>query len=243
VTLSIVACHQEEGLLGCAVTSCAIAAGRRILHIRAGVGAAVAQASSELRWGEQLLDAVYRGCDPSAAVTELANADNQLAVVNAAGIVGVHTGDACPPHAGHASGPTFSAQANLAAEPDAWERMHAAFVDASGPLAERLVAALAASGGDSRGQQGAAVLVTGARPGDELAGYAAEPHVDLRVDDHRDPVGELARLLALHRAHNEMRLALNGGPDELERVVAPLVDRHPGDPLLTRALQRARRQL
>ncbi|HET6873401.1 MAG TPA: DUF1028 domain-containing protein, partial [Acidimicrobiales bacterium] len=94
MTLSIIAREADTGLLGCAVTSCAVAAGRRILHVRAGVGVSVAQASSMLSWGEDLLDAAAAGRDPAEAVAALARADNQLALVDAAGRVGVHTGAA-----------------------------------------------------------------------------------------------------------------------------------------------------
>ena len=126
------------------------------------------------------------------------------------------------------------------------ERILAAFIehiDAGDPLAEALIAALDASGDDRRGKQSAAVIVTGTGP---LTGYADEPHVDLRVDDHREPVGELRRLLDLHRAHCAMRLAFaasakDGGFDLLA-AIAPLAERHPHDPHLARAFDTARRR-
>ena len=103
-------------------------------------------------------------------------------------------------------------------------------------MAERLVAALDASGGDAaRGHQGAAVIVTGFGP---LRGYADEPHVDLRVDDHRNPVGELRRLLALHRAHCEMRRIQDVPEEQRTLVIEALSREHPGDPHLERALRR-----
>jgi hypothetical protein len=175
MTLSILAREPETGMLGCAVTSCAVAAGRRILHARAGVGVAVAQASSMLVWGEELLDAAQAGTEPAVAVADLARPDNQLALLAVTGRIGIHTGPECEAHAGHSVRDGVCAQANLAALPDAWELMVEAYLSAPGPLAERLVSALAASGGDSRGQQGAAVIVTGATTDDELAGFWYEP--------------------------------------------------------------------
>lgn len=192
-----------------------------------------------LRWGDELLDAAEAGDDPEAAVRLWAQPDNQLALVDIQGRVGVHTGSGCPGHAGHATADDVSAQANLAALPDAWHRMVAAYAETAGPMAERLVAALAASGGDVRGRQAAAVMVTGGTPGDDLAGFWFEPHVDLRVDGHHDPVPALARLLSLHRAHNEMRRVANlHAPDRLE-VLRPLLAAHPDDPQLTRAANAA----
>ena len=196
-----------------------------------------------LSWGEDLLDAAAAGRDPAEAVAALARADNQLALVDAAGRVGVHTGAACEAHAGHISGIGGAAQANLAARPGAWEAMLSVFDTTAGPLAERLVAALAASGGDRRGQQAAAVVVTGGAPGQEMTGFWWEPHVDLRVDDHRAPVAELDRLLRLHRAHCEMRRVLaetDLEPDDRLAVLEPLLTAHPEDPHLNRAVQSAR---
>lgn len=112
-----------------------------------------------------------------------------------------------------------------------------AFRAARAPLAERLVAALGASGGDARGRQSAAVVVTGRGP---LRGDADEPHVDLRVDDHRHPVEELRRLLSLHRAQCRMRQMLDGALPVLEAEVTGLLATHPEDPFLRRASSRLR---
>ncbi len=235
VTLSIVACEREERVVGAAVTSCAIAAGRRTLHVRSGVGAAVAQASSEIAWGEELLDRLGGGADARLAIEPFKRGTSQVAVIDFSGAYAVHTGEFCDPHAGHASARDVVAQANTAAQPDAWQRMIDAYLDSKGPLAERMVAALAASGGDARGQQAAAVIVTGTHP---LRGYPDEPHVDLRVDDHRDPVAELQRLLALHRAHCTMRAIDHlDGPERI-RTIGAMLSVHPGDPHLESTLRR-----
>ena len=126
-----------------------------VLRLRGG--------SALLRWGDELLDAAEAGQEPEVAVTVLAQSDNQLALVNCQGRVG-HTGSACPGHAGHATADNVSAQANYAVLPDAWHRMVGTYAETDGPMAERLVAALTASGGDARGRQAAAVMVTGGVP-------------------------------------------------------------------------------
>jgi uncharacterized Ntn-hydrolase superfamily protein len=243
VTLSIVAYDVRANVVGAAVTSCVVAAGRRVLHVRPGVGAAVAQASSEITWGEEILDALAAGRTPADAIAPFAKDRTQLAAVDFTGGVAVHTGPRCDSHAADAVQPVehVSAQVNTAALADAAERMLHAFhaLGDGAALAERLVAALAASGDDARGKQSAAVIVAGPGP---LTGYADEPHVDLRVDDHRDPVAELERLLALHRAHCAMRLAFADAGADLLAVVAPLAERHPDDPHLARALDTARKR-
>jgi uncharacterized Ntn-hydrolase superfamily protein len=237
VTMSIVAFDADEGTVGAAVTSCAIAAARRVLHVRPGVGAAVAQGASEIPWSEDILDAVGSRVSLAEALARFLRDDNQLAVVGFGGGVAVHTGSGCVPHAGHVVGGPVACQVNTAALADAADRMLGAFHTASGPLAERLVAALAASGGDTRGQQAAGVIVAGAGP---LRGHPDEPHIDLRVDDHRAPVDELGRLLSLHRAHCTMRLLSGDDSDQKITVLEGLLREHANDPHLLRALQRAR---
>jgi uncharacterized Ntn-hydrolase superfamily protein len=119
-------------------------------------------------------------------------------VVDSAGTVAVHTGDGCMAHAGDAVGDGFSAQANLMASPDVWPAMAEAFGASQGPLSRRLLAALEAgegAGGDVRGRQSAALLLVPAE------GEPWERSVDLRVEDHPDPLGELERLLGLHEAY------------------------------------------
>ena len=240
MTLSIVARDPAEGVVGAAVTSCALAAGRRILHVRPGVGAAVAQASSEIRWGDDLLGLLASGSTAAEAVQRFAFDETQIAAIGFDGAPAVHSGVGCTNYVQDRLAADVSCQVNTAALPDAADRMSDAFANAEGPLAERMVAALAASGGDARGQQGAAVVVTSDRP---LGGYADEPHVDLRVDDHRDPVAELARLLALHRAHCTMRLLEDHPANDRIAVLLRLLDSHAGDPHLERAVGRARDQM
>lgn len=237
MTLSILAFDQEQQIIGAAVTSCALAAGRRILHVRPGIGAAAAQASSEITWGEDILDLLAGGATPEAAIESFTRDANQVAAIDFTGTHAVHTGPGCEPFAGHSSGEAVVAQVNTAVLPDAPERMIEAYLHHDGPMPERLVAALAACGGDARGHQAAAVVVSGITP---LRGYPDEPHVDLRVDDHRDPAAELQRLLALHRAHCTMRTVDRLADHERIPTIEGLVRAHPGDPHLERALHRLR---
>src|SRR6185503_181226 len=122
----------------------------------------------------------------------------QVAVVDAHGRVATHTGSSCIAYAGHESGDGFSAQANMMASADVWPAMARAFDASSGPLARRLVVALRAAegaGGDVRGRQSAAIVV---------APPEGEPWrlvVDLRVEDHPEPLDEIERLLDLADAY------------------------------------------
>lgn len=101
VTLSIVAFDAEAGTVGAAVTSCVVAAGPRILHVRPDVGAAVAQAHSEITWGDDILDRLAGGQSPEQAIDPRRQNETQVAAVSMMGTVAVHSGDRCPPHMGH----------------------------------------------------------------------------------------------------------------------------------------------
>jgi uncharacterized Ntn-hydrolase superfamily protein len=127
----------------------------------------------------------------------------QVAMVDSRGEVAVHTGSRCVPKAGSATGDAVSAQANMMERDTVWGAMLGAYSSASGDLADRLMAALRsaeAEGGDMRGRQSAALVVVSA----SLEDRPWQRVIDLRVDDHPDPVGELERLLTLHRAFDHM---------------------------------------
>jgi uncharacterized Ntn-hydrolase superfamily protein len=109
-----------------------------------------------------------------------------------------HTGAGCIAFAGHAAGDDFSVQANMMASDTVWTAMAEAFTRSTGPLARRLLAALRAAeaaGGDARGKQSAAMVVVPAE------GEAFRKTVDLRVEDHPEPLDELERVLTLHDAY------------------------------------------
>jgi len=128
----------------------------------------------------------------------------QVAMLDATGNVAAHTGEKCIPAAGHIIGENFSVQANLMLNEKVWPEMARAFRTARGDLADRLLAALDAAqavGGDIRGKQSAAILIVKGKS----TGRAWEDRImELRVEDHPEPLGELRRLVRLHRAFDHM---------------------------------------
>jgi uncharacterized Ntn-hydrolase superfamily protein len=128
----------------------------------------------------------------------------QVAMIDAGGNVAAHTGSNCIPEAGHRIGENYSVQANLMARDIVPDRMAEAFESATGDLADRMMAALNAAqeaGGDIRGRQSAAILVVSGVP----TGRSWEDTlIDLRVEDHEEPLKELARLLNINRGYAKM---------------------------------------
>jgi uncharacterized Ntn-hydrolase superfamily protein len=207
VTYSIVAWDAENGDLGVAVQSKFLATGAVVPHASAGVGAIATQALANTSYGWRGLRLLARGATPSSALAELVARDplserRQAAIVDAAGEVASHTGRGCMPWAGGVQGHGFACIGNVLVSEATVEAMAHA-MELNAPLPERLVAALdagQAAGGDSRGQQSAALLVV--RTGGGYGGLS-DRMIDLRVDDHRAPISELRRLLQLHRRHFE----------------------------------------
>ena len=128
----------------------------------------------------------------------------QVAMVNALGQVAAHTGARCIAEAGHETGEQFSVQANMMLKKTVWHAMASAFASTSGELSERLMAALDAAqgeGGDIRGKQSAAMLVV---KGEKVENPWQGILVDLRVDDHPEPLQELRRLMVVNKAYESM---------------------------------------
>ncbi|MFM7718369.1 MAG: DUF1028 domain-containing protein, partial [Actinomycetota bacterium] len=128
----------------------------------------------------------------------------QVAVLDARGGVAAHTGSQTIPEAGHVVGDGFSCQANMMWRDTVWDAMATAFAASRGALAGRLLVALEAAeaeGGDVRGKQAARLLVV---PAEATAEPWKDVRVDLRLDDHPEPLPELRRLLDLHRAYERM---------------------------------------
>jgi uncharacterized Ntn-hydrolase superfamily protein len=195
-TFSIVG-RDRDGMLGVAVSSCVLAVGAHCPFVRAGRVAISCQAYLHPYLALDLLDALDGGSDLSAAAAAALAADEgrewrQLIAVGPGGDPIAHTGANADPWAGHRFGTDCAAAGNLLAGADVVAAMVETFASSPGdPLPGRLVAALAAgqaAGGDRRGKQSAALLVGATQP---------MPYVDLRVDDHPDPVAELARLWRL----------------------------------------------
>ena len=204
MTYSIVARDAETGELGVAVQSHWFSVGSIVTWGRTGVGAVATQSIAEPAYGPRLLDRLAVGETPAAALKVELAADErarfrQVAAVDGGGRVAAYTGELCIPFAGHVEGDGFSAQANMMASEEVWPAMASGFEAAEGPLARRLVAALdaaEAAGGDVRGRQSAALLVVPAE------GEPWRRTVELRVEDHPDPLAELRRLVDLREAYD-----------------------------------------
>jgi len=205
-TFSIVARDPAAQELGVAVQSHYFSVGSDVPWAEAGVGAVATQSFVETSYGPRGLRLLRRGMSPAEALRRLTAADpgrdgRQVGIVDARGRSAVWTGTGCIAHAGHATRTNVSVQGNLLASPKVWPAMIRAFEARRGPLAERLVAALEAgqrAGGDARGMQSASLLVVGppvrGRPW-------TSRRIDLRVEDHPEPIADLRRLLALRRAY------------------------------------------
>jgi uncharacterized Ntn-hydrolase superfamily protein len=203
-TYSIAACDLDAQQWGVATQSKFLAVGSVVPWAEPHVGAIATQAYANPRYGRDGLELLREGLGAAEVVERLTDADDgrdhrQLGVVDAKGGSATYTGTECMHWAGGRAGPCFAAQGNILVGEETVAALAAAFTETAGqPLAERLIAALAAAqaaGGDRRGQQSASLLVV-----ERDGGYASlsDTLVDLRVDDHERPVAELARLYELH---------------------------------------------
>ncbi|HEV2140199.1 MAG TPA: DUF1028 domain-containing protein [Candidatus Dormibacteraeota bacterium] len=206
MTYSIVARDKETGELGVAVQSHYFQVGPVVPWAVAGVGAVATQSMVNVSFGPLGVEYMRAGYTAEQALKALLAADTepqarQVALVDAAGGVAVHTGAKCIPAAGHRTGDGFSVQANLMEKDTVWDAMADAYTSTHAPLAERMMAALDAAeaeGGDIRGKQSAAMLVVTGKP----TGHSWEDRViELRVEDAPDPLAELRRLLHVKRAY------------------------------------------
>jgi uncharacterized Ntn-hydrolase superfamily protein len=236
VTYSIVARDERSGELGVAVQSHYLAVGALVSWAEAGVGAVATQSVVEPAYGPRGLELMRSGTSAPAALQRLLEGDElgavrQVALVDRYGRVAAHTGTRCIREAGHRVADGVSTQANIMDRPTVPGAMAAAFGAREGELADRLLAALEAAegeGGDLRGAQSAAMVVVAPR----ASGSPTEDRlVDLRVDDHREPVRELRRLLALRRAYARVEtgdeLAASG---ELEAALVEYAGAHAEQP-------------
>ncbi|PYG01596.1 Uncharacterized conserved protein, Ntn-hydrolase superfamily [Georgenia satyanarayanai] len=204
MTYSIVARSGDS--LGVATATCTLAVGAAVPAAAPGVGAVATQARTNRAFRARGLKLLRAGAAPDEVLAAFAQEDTafgerQVAVLDADGRGAVWTGPECLAWAGGWVRPDVVVAGNLLAGREVLEKMDAAFAaHPSQPLADRLLAALAAgedAGGDRRGRQSAALLVVA---GPQDCGWPPPTIVDLRVDDHADPVGELGRLLALDPA-------------------------------------------
>ncbi len=205
-TFSIVARDPANGDLGVAVQSKFLAVGSVVPWARAGVGAVATQSFANVTYGSEGLRLMAAGWTAPETLKQLLALDDdpaqrQVSLVDASGRTAAHTGAGCFNWAGHIIGEDYACAGNILVGEDTVEAMARTFEATQGTLAERLVTALAAgqaAGGDSRGQQSAALLVV--RTGGGYGGRN-DRYIDLRVDDHTEPIAELRRLLGLYRLY------------------------------------------
>jgi len=201
-TFSIVAYDAEAREWGIAVASKVLAAGYIVPWAKAGVGAIATQAYANLYYGVEGLELLAEGLSAEEALERLRENDaedrlRQVAIIDGVGTVAVFTGEGAPAWSGHVAGDGYSVQGNILVGEEVLKEMERAYVAAEGPLARRLVEALKAgeaAGGDKRGKESAALLVVRA-----AGGYQGKTDrsVDIRVDDHAEPVAELERIYNL----------------------------------------------
>lgn len=205
-TFSIVARDPDTGELGIGVQSKFLAVGSVVPWAKANTGAVATQARANVSYGPEGLSLLEEGLTAALAVERLVAGDDdrdyrQVGMVDRNGNAAAHTGARCLDWAGHHVGNGYACQGNLLAGPEVVAAMARAYEGAAHlpHLADRLLTALAAAqeaGGDRRGKQSAALYVV--RDGGGYGGYN-DRLVDLRADDHPDPIEELRRLLDLHR--------------------------------------------
>ena len=206
MTFSIVGRDSRTGDLGIAVQSKFLAVGAVVPWARAGVGAIATQSWANTAYGPQGLEMLANGLEASAVLDQLLAEDTdratrQVGIVGATGSPVSYTGDGCYSWAGGKTGADYACQGNILVDEETVLAMASTFEQTTGPLSKRLLAALAAgqaAGGDSRGQQSAALLVV--RQGGGYGGFN-DRMIDLRVDDHPQPIQELQRLLLLHELY------------------------------------------
>jgi len=209
-TFSIVALDTASGEMAIGVQSHWFSVGTIVSWGRSGIGVVATQSFVNPAYGPNGLDLMSQGKSAEEALQLLVEADRgrdyrQVAFLDAGGSVSAYTGSSCISSASHAIGENYSVQANMMLNDDVVPAMSKAFVEHDDlPLAERVLKVLQAAqsaGGDIRGKQSAALIVVGPDVEEEVW---KDRKIDLRVDDHQDPLGELDRLLRVHRAYDHM---------------------------------------
>jgi len=236
VTFSLVACDLEARQWGVVVASKFLAVGAVVPWARADVGAVATQASANVSYGPRGLELLATGASAQETIDRLTGDDpgapeRQIGVVDGGGGSATFTGPECFDWAGGRAGPGYAAQGNLLVGAAVVEALADTFEGTEGPLVERLLASLRAgeeAGGDRRGRQSAAVIV---RQTDAGYGGGTDILVDLRVDDHAEPVTELQRLYAIQdllfgRTPEDQLIPLEQVQAELAELLARVG--HPG---------------
>jgi len=224
-TFSIVARDEATGDFGVAVQSKFFNVGAVCPWARAEVGAIATQASANYSYGPEGLKLLEQGLTAAQVVEKLTGPDaqrdrRQLAVIDAKGNVAAWTGPQCNAWAGHRTGKNYSVQGNILAGEEVVKGMERAFLESKGTFAERLAASLEggqAAGGDARGKQSAAVIVVR-----KNALFGSDRFIDLRVDDHPEPIRELGRLVAHYQVMQTSFRAAQLGQKDPAAAIAML---------------------
>jgi uncharacterized Ntn-hydrolase superfamily protein len=199
MTWSIIARNPLTGQIGIAVATRFFAVGARVPHIAPGIGGVATQALVNPYYGIDGVKLLREGSSPREVIDTLIAADDgresrQLHVMDISGRVAAHTGAECVDWCGHIQGDGFSLAGNMLAGAAVLDDTAKAYIaNATLPFAQRLIAAMKAgeaAGGDKRGKQSAALVIQGEEEWSDL---------DLRVDDHTDPLAELERLEQVSR--------------------------------------------
>jgi uncharacterized Ntn-hydrolase superfamily protein len=204
-TFSIIARDPSTGELGFAVQSKAFAAGNRAVTVKAGIGVIAHQASANPMYGAIGFEFLERGFTPQQALDMMLRSDEgrnsrQIAILDVQGRSASWDGPGANDWKGHKCGANYCAQGNILVGPQVVDALAASFESTTGPLAERLMDALdaaQAAGGDARGMQSGALVIT--RPLGGAGGFS-DRVIDLRVDDSRTPLADLRHLLDLFRS-------------------------------------------
>lgn len=208
-TYSIVARDSVTGDMAVAVQSHWFSVGSVVTYGKAGVGVVATQSLVNPSYGPKGLTLMEQGLSPEQALNALLQNDSgemyrQVAFLNKEGLVATHTGSRCIDEAGHRQGENFSVQANMMLNNTVWDAMADAYESAKGDLSQRILAALKAAEnekGDIRGKQSAAILIV---KGEATGNSWEDVVMDLRVEDHENPIQELERLVKVHKAYDFM---------------------------------------
>jgi uncharacterized Ntn-hydrolase superfamily protein len=209
MTYSIVARDPGTGQLGVAVQSHWFSVGSVVTWAEAGTGVVATQAFGEPSYGQLGLTLMRGGKTSTQAIVALTTVDDQatrrqVAMIDRHGNVAAHTGEGCLAEASHVIGETYSCQANMMLNATVPGAMAAAFEAAQGELVDRLLAALEAAeaeGGDIRGRQSAAMLIV---KGEGTGNTYDDRVLELRIEDHAEPLVELRRLVGVKRSYELM---------------------------------------
>jgi uncharacterized Ntn-hydrolase superfamily protein len=221
-TFSIVGFDPQANEIGVAVQSKFLSVGAAVPWVEADAGAIATQAWANTTYGPRGLEMLRKGASPGEVVAALTKDDErasqrQVGIVDIKGRSATFTGGECMLWAGGKAGENFAAQGNILAGPEVVDALASTFGRTAGPLADRLIAALRAgqaAGGDRRGKQSAALYI--AKPKGGYSGFN-DRYVDLRVDDHPEPIEELARILELHKLY-----FFKPAPEDILKVDAAL---------------------